>query len=123
MTWATVIKKAPQFANACQLRAIAHARLGRKDDAKADLAQFQKSTTDESTKLYLAVVVAAELGEGASDALDKLEAALKSQPKDVDLAYNAACAIFVGRTGSGQEGPGAAPVPGGSSDRRAQGRD
>ncbi len=87
-----VIKQAPQFADAFQLRAIAHARLGHKAAAGADLAQFQKLATDSSTKLYLSVIVAAELGEGAGEALEKLEAALKNQPKDVDLAYNAACA-------------------------------
>jgi len=87
-----VIKKAPQIAKAFRLRAIAHARLGHKDEARADLAQYQKLSRDQSIKLFLSVVVAAELGEGASEALAKLEAALKSEPKGVDVAYNAACA-------------------------------
>ena len=87
-----VIKKAPQIANAFQLRSIAHARLGHKEEARADLARFQKSDSDPSTKLYLSVIVAAELGEGAGQAFEDLEAALKSQPKDLNLAYNAACA-------------------------------
>ena len=98
-----VIKKAPQLVNAFQLRAIAHARLGHKDEARADLAQFQKSATDESTKLYLSVIVAAELGAGADKALDKLEAALKSQPRDVNLAYNAACAYSLAAQALGRK--------------------
>ena len=60
-----VIKKAPQLAIAFQLRSIAHARLGHNEEARADLAQIQKSDSDQSTKLYVSVVAAAELGEGA----------------------------------------------------------
>ena len=100
-----VIKKAPQLADAFQLRAIAHARLGHKDEARADLAQFQKIGTDQSTKLYLSVIVAAELGEGAGEAFEKLEAALKSQPKDFDLAYNAACAYSLASQALGRKDP------------------
>ena len=88
-----VIKQAPQLANAFQLRSIAHARLGDKEEARADLAQFQKSNSDPGSKLYLSVIVAAELGEGANKAFENLEAALKSRPKDDNLAYNAACAF------------------------------
>ena len=87
-----LIKQTPQFANAFQLRSIAHARLGHKDEARADLAQFQKSNSDPGTKLYLSVIVAAELGNGAGQAFENLEAALNSRPKDENLAYNAACA-------------------------------
>ncbi len=87
-----VLKQAPQLANAVQLRSIARARLGQKAEARADLAQFQKSNSDQSTKLYLSVIVAAALGEGVDQAFAELEAALKSQPKDLNLAYNAAYA-------------------------------
>ena len=87
-----VIKKAPQTTVAYQSRALAHARLGHKDEALADLAQFQKSDSTESSRLYLAVVVAAELGEGTDQAVDTLEAALKKQPQDSVLHWNAACA-------------------------------
>ncbi|MGO9462634.1 MAG: protein kinase domain-containing protein [Isosphaeraceae bacterium] len=97
------IKKAAQFADAFQLRAIAHARFGHKKEAKADLAQFQKLGTDAGTKLYLSVIVSAELGEGAGEALEKLQDALKSQPKDVDLAYNAACAYSLAAQALGKK--------------------
>ena len=77
---------------AYQPRALAHARLGHKDEALADLAQFQKGDSTESSRLYLAVVVAAELGEGTDQAFEKLEAALQKQPQDAGLHYDAACA-------------------------------
>ncbi len=88
-----VIEKAPQFAFAYQYRAIAHARLGHKDQARADLEKFQKgNASGETQKLYLAVIVAAELGEGTDQAFESLEAALKKQPQDSGLYYDAACA-------------------------------
>ena len=52
----------------------------------------RKETRSESQKLYLAVIVAAELGEGTDQALERLEAALKNQPQDSGLHYDAACA-------------------------------
>jgi len=87
-----LIEKAPQVAVAYKYRAISHARLGHKDQARADLEQFQKGESTESTRLYLAVVAAAELGEGTDQALEALEAALKNQPQDSGLHYEAACA-------------------------------
>jgi len=87
-----VVEKAPQAIVAYKYRAISHARLGHKDQAKADLEQFQKGKSTESTRLYLAVIVAAELGQGTDEALEALEAALKKQPQDSGLHYDAACA-------------------------------
>ncbi len=71
-------------------RAIAYARLGHKDRARADLERYQEGNASEGQKLYLAVIVAAELGEGTDKAIEALEAALKEQPQDSDLHYNAA---------------------------------
>ena len=85
-----VIKKSPQQTQAYQYRAIAHARLGHKDKAMADREKSEIGNGSESQKLYLAVIVAAELGEGTDEAFEKLEAALKSQPQDFVLHYNAA---------------------------------
>ena len=87
-----LIEKAPLVVVAYKFRAIAHARLGHKDEAKADLERFQKSMSGESEKLYLAVIVAAELDEGTDKALETLEEALKKQPQDSMLHYDAACA-------------------------------
>src|SRR5271157_1332271 len=87
-----VIKKAPQTTVAYQSRALAHACLAHKDEALADLEQFQKGDSSESSRLYLAVVVAAEVGEGTDQAFEKLDAALQKQPQDARLHYDAACA-------------------------------
>jgi len=89
---AVIEKEAPQAVVAYRYRAIAHARLGHKDQARADLEKFQKSMSGASISLYLALIVAAELGEGSDQAVDTLEAALKKQPQDSVLHWNAACA-------------------------------
>ncbi len=75
-----------------QYRVIVNARFGPRKGALDDLAQLQKAAAADSIRLHLAVVVAAELGEGQDEAFARLEAALKRQPRDPDLAYNAACA-------------------------------
>src|SRR5262249_61037278 len=77
---------------AYRFRAIAHARLGRKDQARADLERFEIGSGSEGQELSLAVIVAAELGEGTDQALQALEAGLKKQLQDSDLHYEAACA-------------------------------
>src|SRR5262249_22713772 len=64
-----------------------------KQDALTELAKFQKEDTSESSKLYVAAVVAAELGEGAEKRLEALEAAIKNHPTDADLRYDAARAF------------------------------
>ena len=116
-----VIKQAPQLANAFQLRSIAHARLGHKEEARADLARFQKSDSDPSTKLYLAVIVAAELGEGAGQAFEKLEAALKSRAEGPRSRLQCRLRLRPGLASPGQERPGEASTAGGSGHRLAQG--
>ena len=85
-----VIKKSPERNLPYLYRAIAHARLGRKDQARADQEMLRHRR--ESEKLYLAVIVAAELGQGFDEALERLEAELKNQPLDSGLHYDAACA-------------------------------
>jgi serine/threonine protein kinase/formylglycine-generating enzyme required for sulfatase activity/tetratricopeptide (TPR) repeat protein len=87
-----VIEKAPQNAGAYEYRAIAHARLGHRDRSRADLDTHRRGSAPESLKLYLAVMVSAELDEGLDTALGSLEAALKRRTQDSDLHYNAACA-------------------------------
>ncbi len=88
-----VIGKNPQDVSAKQYKVIALAHLGKKQDALSELAKFQKEDTTESSKLYLAAVVAAELGEGTDTAFKTLEAAIKKQPKDAELRYEAARAF------------------------------
>src|SRR5262249_8537289 len=57
------------------------------------LTNFQKEAVPESSKLALATVVAAELGEGAEKRVLVLEAAIKEHPEDADLRYDAARAF------------------------------
>ena len=87
-----VIEKAPQVANRLPVPGYRPRPAGSQGRGPGDLEQFQKGNSTESTKLYLAVIVAAELGEGADRAFEALEAALKKQPKDAGLHYDAACA-------------------------------
>ncbi len=63
-----VIGKYPESIPAKRYKVIALARLGKKQDARSELAKFQKEQAAESSKLYLATVLAAELGEGADKA-------------------------------------------------------
>ena len=90
----TVIGKDKENVDALRYRAIALARLGKRDDALADLAKFQKKEApEERSKLSLATVVAAELGEGADKAIESLDAALQKQPQEAELRYDAAGAL------------------------------
>ena len=86
-------KPNPLDVSAKQYRVIALAHLGKKQHALTELAKFQKEDTTESSKLCLAAGLAAELGEGADKALEKLEAAIQKQPKDAELRYDAARAF------------------------------
>ena len=98
-----VIGKSPEAVSAKQYRVIALARLGKKRDSLTELAKLQKEDASEHSKLYLAAVVAAELGEGTDKAFETLEAAIGKQPKDADLRYDAARAFsLASRTGGGR---------------------
>ena len=85
--------KDPGSVPAKQYRVIALARLGKKQDALTELANLQKATVPESSKLYVATVVTAELGEGAEKRVEVLEAAIRKHPQDADLRYDAARAF------------------------------
>ena len=82
-----VIDKNSQVIAAKQYRVIALARLGNKQDAKSEHEKLQKEDDAEHSKLYLATVVAAELGEGADKAFETLETGMKKQPQDARLRY------------------------------------
>jgi formylglycine-generating enzyme required for sulfatase activity/tetratricopeptide (TPR) repeat protein len=88
-----VIGKNPQFIAAKQFRIVALARLRKQQDAQSDLAKFQKEDTSESSKLYVAAVVAAEIGKGADKAFETIEVAFRKQPQDAELRYDAARAF------------------------------
>jgi serine/threonine protein kinase/formylglycine-generating enzyme required for sulfatase activity/tetratricopeptide (TPR) repeat protein len=88
-----VIGKNPESLAAKQYRVIALARSGKKQDARSELEKLQKEDAPESSKLYLAAVVAAELDEAADKALEALDAAIKKQPAGPELRYAAARAF------------------------------
>ncbi len=88
-----VIGKDPDAVSARQYRVIALARLGKKPEARSELEKFQKGDAPEHSRLYLAAVVAAELGEGADRAFEAPEAALRKRPQSTDLRYDAARAF------------------------------
>jgi serine/threonine protein kinase/formylglycine-generating enzyme required for sulfatase activity/tetratricopeptide (TPR) repeat protein len=88
-----VIGKNPENFSAKQYRVIALARLRKKQDALIELAKIQKEESPESSKVYVAAVVAAEMGEGADKAVEALESAIKEHPTDADLRYDAARAF------------------------------
>jgi formylglycine-generating enzyme required for sulfatase activity/tetratricopeptide (TPR) repeat protein len=88
-----VIKRNLDAVNAIRSHAIALARLGRKDDALAELRKFQQRDEPDAAKLALAAVVASELGESTEKALKALDTALKNDPEDTELCYEAARAF------------------------------
>ncbi len=90
-----VLAKSKDDQSALELRAIAQARLGKKEPALANLVRYQKDAPERS-RLYLAAVVAAELGGGGDAATRALEAALRKEPGDADLRYAAARAFAAG---------------------------
>ena len=88
-----VIEKNPEEISAKLYRIIALARLRKKQDAKSELEKFLKGNNPDYCKLYVAAVVAAELGEGTDQAFETLEAAIKKRRMDVLLQYFAARAF------------------------------
>src|SRR5262245_16102296 len=88
-----VISKDPEAVAAQAYRAIALARLGKKPDARAELSKFLAGDAPEHSKLHLAAVVAAELGEGTEKAIAALDAALQKKPKDAELRLDVARAL------------------------------
>ena len=90
-----------KFAPGQEYKVIALARLGEMEDAQSELAKFQKETVILGSRLYLATVVAGELGEGTDKAFETLEAAIQEHPKDAVLRYDAARAFsLASRVGS-----------------------
>src|SRR5262249_48147461 len=88
-----VIGRNPESIPAKEYRVITLAPLGRKQDAQSQLADFREANTPETSRLCLATGAAAELGGGAEKAIGALEAAIRKQPTDADLRYDAARAF------------------------------
>jgi formylglycine-generating enzyme required for sulfatase activity/tetratricopeptide (TPR) repeat protein len=96
--------KNPAFTGGFQYRALARARLGQADGARADLAECQKRTADPSQKAYLDALVSTYLGEGDAG-LQRLEKVLAAQPGNADFLYNAGCAYAAAAEAAGQDRP------------------
>ncbi len=91
----SVIAKKPESVPVKAYKIIVLGRLGKKSDALAELEKLQQGDGPESSAISLAAVLAAELGEGTKKAFETLEAAIKKQPKNAGLRYDAAraCAL------------------------------
>ncbi|HUY33569.1 MAG TPA: hypothetical protein VMV69_12540 [Pirellulales bacterium] len=85
-----VAEKIPIFAGGFQWRAQAYARLGRPEQARADLAKFTTLTASASQRVYLDALVAAQLGEREAG-IERLEAAVAKHSQDGNFLYDAAC--------------------------------
>ena len=101
-----VIKKSPQQTEAYQYRAIAHARLGHKDQARADLEKFEIGNGSESQKLYLAVIVAAELGRGDRRGVGEARSGPQEPAPGFRTALRCRLCLRPGISGCCPEGPG-----------------
>jgi serine/threonine protein kinase/formylglycine-generating enzyme required for sulfatase activity/tetratricopeptide (TPR) repeat protein/energy-coupling factor transporter ATP-binding protein EcfA2 len=73
--------------------AIARARLGLKDEALTDVEQHRKAYTSAHSRLFLALVVAAELGDRVAETIKEFDRAIASRPDDTDLRYEHARAL------------------------------
>jgi formylglycine-generating enzyme required for sulfatase activity/tRNA A-37 threonylcarbamoyl transferase component Bud32 len=97
-----VMKASKSAVNSYRYRAILHARRGHVEEARADLVQYQKRSTDADGKRYVAAVVSAWLGADAAG-FGPLEQALARDPADPETltvaarAYAAASAALATR--------------------------
>ena len=91
---------------AYQYRAIAHARLGHKDQARADLEKFEIGNANESQKLYLAVIVAAELGQGTDEAIGEARSGPQEPAPGFRTPLRCRLCLRPGISGCCPEGPG-----------------
>ena len=87
-----LVERAPREFILYRHRSLTHAHLKHKDEALADVAKYREGDGTEGDKLAVSVVVTAELGEGETQAIEALEAAIKKLPEDKGLLYDASCA-------------------------------
>ena len=86
--------KAPKTSPPPSVRIIALARLGHKDRCQCRPGAVpERETRNEHQALSLRPSWPPSWAREPSQAFETLDAALKEQPKDSDLAYNAACAF------------------------------
>ncbi len=90
--------KDPQSLLARQEYVVAVARLGRAAEARAELEKLRLSSAPAHTKLYVAAVVAAELGESPDQPLAALESALDPRSQDLAPRYDLVRALAMAAT-------------------------
>ncbi|HUY35565.1 MAG TPA: protein kinase [Pirellulales bacterium] len=88
-----VVEKKKKFVSAelPQYRAWTLARLGKAEEARAELGKYLEQANDASTPAYVQVVLAAWLGE-SDQAAEALNSAATTGAASADGLYNAACA-------------------------------
>ncbi len=88
-----VIARDPQSGPARRRLAILLARLDRKDEAKAELERMKHDGTRELSARFAAAVVAAELGDDPTSALEAFAAAVRDEPDSFSVELDAARAF------------------------------
>jgi formylglycine-generating enzyme required for sulfatase activity len=103
----TLIQKAPAEVFAYRWRALAHARAGRAESARRDLADFAKRCSNPEEVLVATALVDLYLGKEAG--LQALEAECQAKPGDAGLAVAAARAhVWAAKVGALRRAAGAA---------------
>jgi len=87
--WSALLAKDKDDTDALAHRAIALARLGKNDDARADLDRLEQANAPDHVRLFAALVVAAERGEGFEKVAEETELALKKDGDDGERRYAA----------------------------------
>ncbi|HEV3021729.1 MAG TPA: SUMF1/EgtB/PvdO family nonheme iron enzyme, partial [Pirellulales bacterium] len=87
-------EKAPNVVGIYQWRSQAYARLGRAEEARADVKRFQSLVESPTSGPYLEAVVAARLGDDR-EGLARLDAVVAQHARDRWYLYDAACAYAV----------------------------
>jgi formylglycine-generating enzyme required for sulfatase activity/tetratricopeptide (TPR) repeat protein len=88
--WSALLAKDKHDTDALAHRAIALARLGKKDEARADLAALEKANAPDQVRRFVALAVAAELGEGFEKVTGEIERDLTKNADDWELRSAAA---------------------------------
>jgi serine/threonine protein kinase/formylglycine-generating enzyme required for sulfatase activity len=91
--YGALVRLFPAALTAKRRMIVALARLGKTQEARSEWARYRQGVVPEHSKFYLALVLAAELGDGIDDSIAKLEDALKRSPYDPDLRDEAAYAL------------------------------
>ena len=82
------------WGEAYRYRAILHARMNHADEARADLASFDRWSPSANDKFCLDILVSFHL-DGDADAMQRLEAFVDAHEQEPESLYDAACVYSV----------------------------